>query len=676
VATRKLEVVITGDASQLERTLGKVSDQASGFGNAMKKAALPATAALGAVAIGAKKTIDAASNLDEQMNKTAVVFGKNGTEVQQWSAGLTKNFGLSQRAALEAAGTYGNMLKPMGIIPSKVKEISTGMVELAGDMASFNNASPEETLDALRAGLAGETEPLRRFGVFLNEASVQAEALSSGIVKTTKDLTEIKSRQLAAADAMEKYTKVQKEHGVASEEAQKAAIALEIAEDKLSKAVAGKVPKLTAAEKALATYQIITKSTTDAQGDFARTSDSVANQQRIQAAETENLNAKIGQGLLPVYRTMQQVLLAVTGFLSEHTTATKVAVGVVASLAAGVLAVNAGMAVYRAAVAAATAAQLVFNAVLSANPIGVVIVAIAALAAGMVIAYQKSETFREVVDSVWKAIRRLGDWIQDNWGTISRIIENSPIVLSFRAWKRVIEEVVDRLDGLIDKVRSVISWLGKIDFPSVPGWLDPRNIGDPRDPTFTGPSTGFSPGGGGIDLMGARPEMMPFAVAAQGVGLRVTSGLRPGAITANGTPSDHGFGKALDVAGSASGMAAFFNSLLGNGAVKQAFYDPLGSIFGGRWSSYREGGHSDHVHVATYDKGGWLMPGLTLARNMTGRPERILGPGGGGNTFITVNMPNYVGDKREAARAIKDELQALDRVETGGRTFNSRTVLS
>jgi hypothetical protein len=658
MATRKLEVVITGDATQLQQTLGKVSDQASGFGSAMKKAALPATVALGAVAVGAKRTIDAASNLDEQINKTAVVFGDNGREVQRWSQGLTKNFGLSQRAALEAAGTYGNMLKPMGIIPSKTKEISTRMVELAGDMASFNNASPEETLDALRAGLAGETEPLRRFGVFLNEAAVGAEAMSSGIVKTTQDLTLIKSRQLDAADAMDRYTKAQKEHGVSSEEAERAAVALEVAEEKLSKAIAGKAPKLSAAQKALATYQIITKSTSDAQGDFARTSDSVANQQRIQAAETENLNAKIGKGLLPAYQTIQKAILSFTTILSEHTTATKVLVGIVASLAVGVLAVNAGMAVYRAAVVAATAAQVLFNAALAANPIGLVIVAIAALAAGVVIAYKKSETFREVVDSVWAALKRMGEWVKDNWPKIESIITKAPIVIAIRKIAESVDDVTGAFKTLINWVKDAIGWLEKL--ARLPGIN--KLIGDPKDPKFNPfivPPTGaLPPATGSVDLMGAQEVMRPFAQAAAGYGLRVTSGLRPGAITANGTPSDHGVGKALDVAGSASAMAGFFRSLIGNPAVKQAFYDPLGSIFGGRQNPYIEGGHNDHVHVATYDRGGILKPGWTLAHNGTGRNEYVNKRAASVvNNYFT--FPNYTGDKRELIQTVRTEVQRI-----------------
>jgi len=95
-------------------------------------------------------------------------------------------------------------------------------------------------------------------------------------------------------------------------------------------------------------------------------------------------------------------------------------------------------------------------------------------------------------------------------------------------------------------------------------------------------------------------------------------------------------------------MASFFRWLIGQTDVKQAFYDPLGSIFGGKLSSYREGGHSDHVHVATYDQGGYLQPGWNLAYNGTGALE----PVGGGGT-VNIYMPNYMGSEQAVFAALQ-----------------------
>ena len=181
--------------SETKRRMGGVgADVKKGF----EKAFVPAIAGLGAVAFGAKKAIDAASDLGEQVSKNTAVFKGSAPEIEKWSQTTAKSLGVSQRAALEATGTFGNMLVPMGIARDEAATMSKRMVTLGADMASFNNASPEETLDAIRAGLAGETEPLRRFGVFLNEARIAQEALSLGLVKGGEALARAQAATKAA----------------------------------------------------------------------------------------------------------------------------------------------------------------------------------------------------------------------------------------------------------------------------------------------------------------------------------------------------------------------------------------------------------------------------------------------------------------------------------------------
>jgi hypothetical protein len=189
------------------------------------------------------------------------------------------------------------------------------------------------------------------------------------------------------------------------------------------------------------------------------------------------------------------------------------------------------------------------------------------------------------------------------------------------------------------------------------------------------PSDAGSTSRGTSDLQGAGPELGPFAALASSMGLSISSGYygREGDITKNGTLSDHAKRKALDFVGSASQMAAFFRRLVGNSSVRQAFYDPLGSIFGGSLSSYREGGHTNHVHVATYDKGGWLKPGLTLAYNGTGAPERV---GGRGDIHLHFHGDMYGQPPRQFFKQVRDGLRELDLLQTGGRVLNATPTLS
>jgi hypothetical protein len=161
-----------------------------------------------------------------------------------WSTETATKIGIASDKALEFAGVFGNMLKPMGFATDKAAAMSTRLVDLAADMASFNNASPEDTLKALQSGLAGQVRPLRQFGVFLDQARIKQEALNLGLYSGKGNLD--------------------------------------------------------ASAKAAASYAIILKDTKDAQGDFARTSDGLANQQRILKAQISDLEAKIGEALLPV----------------------------------------------------------------------------------------------------------------------------------------------------------------------------------------------------------------------------------------------------------------------------------------------------------------------------------------------------------------------------------------
>jgi phage-related protein len=187
--------------------------------------------------------ITGASDLSESMSKNTIVFGDAADSVRRFTENAAKGLGQSQAQALEATGVFGNLFRALEIGEAPAAEMSTTLVQLASDLASFNNASPEEALDALRAGIVGETEPLKRFGVNLNEATIKAKALELGIGSATGTLT--------------------------------------------------------AAEKAQAAYALILEQTTLAQGDFARTSGGLANQQRILSAQWQDMQAKVGTLLLP-----------------------------------------------------------------------------------------------------------------------------------------------------------------------------------------------------------------------------------------------------------------------------------------------------------------------------------------------------------------------------------------
>lgn len=253
----------SGNIGKFIGNLDKAAKQSGLLGWAVKGAALSMgsmlnPAALVAQGIGAVTdvlgdAIGAASDLSETQSKLDQVFKTSAGTVRDWAEDSAQSMGLSKQAALEAAGTFGNFLEAMGKAEPEAAQMSTTMVQLAGDLASFNNEDPTAVLDALRSGLAGETEPLRRFGVDISDAAVKMELVAEGAKKVGKDFTQ--------------------------------------------------------AQKIQGRYALIMKQTVTAQGDFARTADGMANSQRTLNAELENAKAKLGDLLLGPATTFTQFLI-------------------------------------------------------------------------------------------------------------------------------------------------------------------------------------------------------------------------------------------------------------------------------------------------------------------------------------------------------------------------------
>lgn len=231
-----------GHTINLKKTLGHLGDAVEKTAKVVAGAAVTGFAALIGIIASSKGP---ASDLNESMSKVTVVFAENADEIKAWSETAATSMGMSQQKALEAAGTYGNLFSAMGLSGDAAADMSMNLVKLAADLGSFNNIPVDEALEKLRAGLTGEAEPLKALGINMNEATLKTEALRMGLIKSTKDALE-------------------------------------------------------PAAKAQAAYSLIMKQSALAQGDFARTSDGLANQEKIVKAQIEDLRAEIGTAFLPV----------------------------------------------------------------------------------------------------------------------------------------------------------------------------------------------------------------------------------------------------------------------------------------------------------------------------------------------------------------------------------------
>lgn len=262
-------VQITADTTELNQSLETATGNASALGGSLLSAggALKglASGAAGA-AIGAflGSAIGAASDLNESLSKSRVVFQDASKAVEAFAENSARGVGLSKQAALEALGTFGNLFNALGSTRDAAAEMSIKTVQLAADLASFNNLGVDETLLRLRSGLVGEVEPLRGLGISFNAAAVDAKVLQLGLQGANGEISE--------------------------------------------------------GAKVQARLQLITEQSGNAMGDFARTSDGLANTQRIVSAEFENLKAKIGAELLPAFLAALKAVEPLISVLSELST--------------------------------------------------------------------------------------------------------------------------------------------------------------------------------------------------------------------------------------------------------------------------------------------------------------------------------------------------------------------
>lgn len=199
--------------------------------------------------LGFKKSVNAASDLEESINAINVVFGKSADKIMAWGETAANSAGLSKSAVNAAAVPIGSQLINVGISADEAADSTLMLAQRAADLSSVFNKDLDVALTAIQSGLRGEAEPLKQFGVSLDEASIKAYALANGISDGTRVMTQ--------------------------------------------------------QEKTVARLGLFMEQTNRVQGDFVNTSDSLANKQRILSANTENTAAALGEKMKP---TMDKVL--------------------------------------------------------------------------------------------------------------------------------------------------------------------------------------------------------------------------------------------------------------------------------------------------------------------------------------------------------------------------------
>ena len=207
------------------------------------------------------KCLDLGSDLAEVENVVDVTFSTMSDQVDKFAKSAAKSFGLSETMAKQYTGTFGAMAKAFGFGEQQAYEMSTALTSLAGDVASFYNLSQDEAYTKLKSVFTGETESLKDLGIVMTQTALDAYAMANGYGKTTSAMTE--------------------------------------------------------QEKVALRYKFVLGQLSLAQGDFARTSDSWANQTRLMALQTQSIMASIGQGLINLFTPAIKLINVVLGKVAQ-----------------------------------------------------------------------------------------------------------------------------------------------------------------------------------------------------------------------------------------------------------------------------------------------------------------------------------------------------------------------
>lgn len=260
---------LAAGANQADESLNRVGDTAQRTGSRLeeiqksaeklgssltKYLTLPIVAAYTA-------SVKGAADLVETVGKTEVVFGQFYDQIDKWSQNSIQMMGIARSTALDMASLYGDMATGMGFAQDAAADMAMQLSSLAADMASFKNISIETAQTALKSVFTGETESLKNLGVVMTQANLQAYALSQGIEKNIADMTQ--------------------------------------------------------AEQVTLRYNYVMAQTVNAQGDFARTGDSLSNQSRKLVQTVKQLGETMGTLLIPKVTSVVNSLQNAAQWLAE-----------------------------------------------------------------------------------------------------------------------------------------------------------------------------------------------------------------------------------------------------------------------------------------------------------------------------------------------------------------------
>lgn len=405
---------VENSTKRMSQSLTALGDKAKAVGGVLSVGLTAPLTLIG------KQAVDAASDLNESLSQVETVFGSTADQMIRFTRTAASQLGQSRQAALAAAGALGALFDGVGLTETQMADFSSSLLTAAADLGSFYNVDPGMALENLRSGLVGEAEPLRKFGILINEAAVETKALELGLIAAGDEMTE--------------------------------------------------------AQKVQARYALIMDQLGVASGDFARTSGGLANSQRILAARLQDVRAEIGTYLLPYALRAVEVggqLLDRFQSLDDRTKGLAVALGAAAAAAGPVLVIFGQL------VSSAASLGPLIGAL--TGPVGLVVAAVAGLALAFKTDFLGIRTtLQPIIDGVGETLTRMTRFFQaakDRGLTPFRLAMRTLIVsLSERLGDD--HPVVRFLRGILRNGEKLAGWITNTGIPKVQEFFDLFSSGD------------------------------------------------------------------------------------------------------------------------------------------------------------------------------------------------------
>lgn len=415
---------VNAHVDKAESKFSSLSDRLDRMGAKMKDVGSKMTVGLTLpIVAAAGVSIKAFSDLNETLNKVDVSFGEQSATVKAWAKDSIKSMGLAQQSALDATALFGDMGTGMGQTQVEASKMSMGLTQLGADMSSFKNVSFERAQTALAGIYTGETEALKGLGIVMTQTNLEEFARAKGINKSMSEMSQAELVQLRYAYVMDK--------------------------------------------------------TKNAQGDFARTSDGLANSTRMTKERMKELSAQLGEKLAPIWNKLLEVGNKVLDWFNKLTDGQQKVILIIAGVvaAAGPLLIILGS--IATAVAAISSTMLIVIAVFAA--IGLAIFLVIQHFGGL---QQTIDAVKLAFDKIWAiigpvlvpAFNSLKDAIvNDLWPALQRlwnliepvllptlkvlgIIIGVVIIAQIYIFINVIKIVIEVLGWIINVIVNVITW--------------------------------------------------------------------------------------------------------------------------------------------------------------------------------------------------------------------------